>query len=256
MAAASKPSGVASSRMWPLSRTTRQAARRTRSATSTERIGSMGVQPVQRMTSAAAMAASGAEEVARHVQDGGAEVEVAAVAAGEDPEAEDVDHEAGGGDGEHDAAGDRLRVVEAMEGLEDDPDGDQEEREAVDEGGEDGEAVEAVGAPGVGGAAGEAEGEPGQREGGDVGEHVAGVGEKGERAGEEAAGDLDQHEAAGQERGDAYGAGAGGVRGGDGRGCRRRGRGVVAHRRARALRRRAPRSPAGRGRRRPRRPRR
>ena len=96
-------------------------------------------------------------------------------------------------------------------GLDDDPGGDREEREAVDEGGEHREAVEAVGAPRVGRAAGDAEGEPGHRERGEVGQHVAGVGDQRERAGEEAAGDLDEHEAAGQERGDADGAGAGGV---------------------------------------------
>ena len=88
-----------------------------------------------------------------------------------------------------------------------------EEREAVDEGGEDGEAVEAVGPSRVGRAAGEAEGEPGQRQRRHVGEHVAGVGEERERAGEEAAGDLDQHEAAGEDGGEADGAGAGGVLG-------------------------------------------
>ena len=126
-------------------------------------------------------------------------------------------------------------VGEAAGGLDDDPGGDGEEREAVDEGGHHREAVEAVGAARVGRAAGDAEGEPGHGEGGEVGQHVAGVGEERERAGDEAAGDLDDHEAAGEERGDADGAGAGGVRGGvRGRGrawswsCRGRGRGGVA----------------------------
>ena len=56
------------------------------------------------------------------------------------------------------------------------------------------------------------------RQRGEVGQHVAGVGEERQRAGDEAAGDLGDHEAAGEERGDADGAGAGGVRGGGGRG--------------------------------------
>ena len=223
--------GVPSSRMWALSRTTRQAERRIRAATKTERIGSIGVQPVPRMTSAATMAPAEPSRSPSDVQQRGAQVEVAAVAARQHPEAREVDEEAGGRDGEHQAALDRARVGEPLDRLDDDPGGDREEREAVDEGGEHREPVEAVGAARVGRAAGDAEGEPGHRQRGEVGQHVPGVGDQRQRAGEEAAGDLDQHEAAGQERGDADRAGAGLAWRGGGRG-----RGlvvvVVAHRRA------------------------
>ena len=103
-----------------------------------------------------------------------------------------------------------------MDRFEDDPAGHREEGHAVDEGGEDRNPVEAVGAACVGRAPGEAEGEPGERQGGEVGQHVAGVGEERQRAGEEAARHLGEHEAAGEECRDADGAGAGGVLGRDG----------------------------------------
>ena len=152
-----------------------------------------------------------AEEVAGDVQERRAQVEVAAVAAGEDEEGDDIGGEPRRRHRQHDAAGHRLRVAEAVRGLDGDPDGDGEEGEAVDEGREHGEPVEAVGALPVGRAAGDAEGEPRHRQRREVGEHVAGVGEERQRAGDDAADDLGDHEAAGEEGRDPDRAGAGGV---------------------------------------------
>ena len=128
------------------------------------------------------------------MEEGGAEVEVLPVAAGEDEEGDDVDGEAEDGDGEHHPALDRGGMGEAAGGLDQDEGGDGEKRQAVDEGGHHRDAVEAVGAARVGRAAGDAEGEPRHGEGGEVGQHVAGVGEEREGAGDEAAGDLDNQE--------------------------------------------------------------
>ena len=46
--------------------------------------------------------------------------------------------------------------------------------------------------------------EPGERQRGEVGEHVAGVGEKRQRAGDDAAGDLGEHEGAGEQRSEPH----------------------------------------------------
>jgi len=96
----------------------------------------------------------------------------------------------------------REPVVEAPEEDADadaDADADDEEQsDAVGERDQHLHPVEAVGALGVGRPARQAKGEPGEPEGGGVGEHVRGVGEQGERAREQAARDLGQHEAAGQ----------------------------------------------------------
>ena len=63
------------------SRISDQALRRISTETSTDRIGSIGVQPVARMTSAATIAAGRAEQVAQHMQDRAAHVQAVAVAA-------------------------------------------------------------------------------------------------------------------------------------------------------------------------------
>jgi hypothetical protein len=77
----------------------------------------------------------------------------------------------------------------------------EDQRHAVDERDHHLEAVEAVGALPVGRPPGEPEREPGERQRGEVGEHVPGVGEQGQRARQQAAEQLGQHEAADQDRG-------------------------------------------------------
>src|SRR5690606_33075701 len=82
--------------------------------------------------------------------------------------------------------------------LEEDPGGDKEEAEAVGEGGKDLEAMIAVAAPGIGRARVEAEGEPGERERGSIGEHMPRIGEQSEGTRREATGDLQDEIATGQ----------------------------------------------------------
>ncbi len=101
------------------------------------------------------------------------------------------------------AAEDRDGRVEPLHGLDDDPGGDREQRDAVDERDEHGEAVEAVGAAPVGRLARQPEADPGEREAREVREHVARIGEQRQRAGEDAADDLGHHETARQQRSDA-----------------------------------------------------
>ena len=81
-----------------------------------------------------------------------------------------------------------------LDRLVDDPGGDGEQREAVGERDQHLEAVEAISASPVGGAPRQAKAEPGKRQRGEIGEHVAGIGEQRERAGDDAAGDLGEHE--------------------------------------------------------------
>ena len=94
-------------------------------------------------------------------------------------------------------------AYEPLHGLDDDPRGNREQRDAVDEGDEHGEAVEAVGAAPIGRLAREPETDPGEREAREVGEHVARIREQCQRAGQEAADDLGHHEAAREQRSQA-----------------------------------------------------
>ena len=111
-----------------------------------------------------------------------------------DYEGRDVDEKPERRDDQHQPAQHRLGREEARDGLPGDPPADDEEGEPVDEGDEHLRAIEPVGTGGVGRAPCETEGQPGQHQRGEVREHVAGVGEKCERAREDAAGDLGQHE--------------------------------------------------------------
>ena len=77
---------------------------------------------------------------------------------------------------------------------------DGEQRKPVGKGDQHLEAVEAVGAPPVRGTPRQPEAEPGERERGKVGEHMAGVGEKSERAGGDATRHLSEHEETRDER--------------------------------------------------------
>ena len=125
-------------------RTSPQALRRIRSATRSESSGSIGIQPVHRMTSAATIARNRAEQIAQHVQRGAMDVEVLAVAAAQDLEADEVDHEADQRDPEHQTAKDLDRREQAAHRLDRDPADDREQGQAVDERGQHLEAMIAV----------------------------------------------------------------------------------------------------------------
>ncbi len=169
-------------------------------ATSTEMSGSAGVQPVVRMIGAGDDRAGRAEQVAHHVDQRATHVEVVAVAAVEQQEHADIDQEAEDGDAQHGAAHHRLRRHQAARCLDDDAAGDNEKHQAVAEGDQHLQSFEAVGALVVRGPARKAEGEPGEEQAGEIGQHVAGVGEQRQRAGDQAAGRLYHHETAGDER--------------------------------------------------------
>ena len=64
--------------------------------------------------------------------------------------------------------------------------------------------MEPVGAPPVGGTVGYAERQPGQRQRCRIGEHVARVGQQGERAREQAASGLHEHEPTREQRSPRY----------------------------------------------------
>ena len=87
------------------------------------------------------------------------------------------------------------RVADAADRLDEHVDRDPDEQHGVGEGGQDLEPVEPERAVRAGrGARGELDGGQGHPESEDVGEHVAGVGQQGQRVGEEPADHLDDHE--------------------------------------------------------------
>ena len=163
-------------------------------ATRIESSGSIGVQPVSKDHGAGDERRHRAEQVAEHMDEGAAHVEILAVGALQQEERGDIHQQAEHGDDHHDAARHLRGGHQPLDRLVDDPRGDGEQREPVGEGDQHLEAVEAVGAPPVRRTPRQPEAEPGQRERGEVGEHVAGVGEKRERAGGDAAGHLGEHE--------------------------------------------------------------
>ena len=139
--------------------------------------------------------------------DGGAlEVEVGPLAAPEDPQNDEVDHQAHGRDHQHGPAENLDRREQAARRLDQDPADDGDQGHAVDEGGQHLEAMVAIGAARVVGTPGDAERHPGERQGGGVGQHVAGVGDQRQRAGEQPAHHLGHREPAGQPQGDQHAA--------------------------------------------------
>ena len=198
----STPGGEPSSRMWPLSATTRHAERRMISATTIDSSGSIGIQPVARITSAAMTAATEPKRspmtcstAARMLRLSLSPERSTKKARTLTPKPAAAIHSIGA---PRTATGEYSRCTASV----DDPCRDREQRDAVDERDEHGEAVEAVGAAPVGRLPREPEADPGEREAREVGQHVAGIGEQRQRAGENAADDLGDHEAARQQRGE------------------------------------------------------
>jgi len=169
--------GVASRRTSTLSLTRRQAPFRIRAGQGPaggedDRTGDDG--------------AERAEGVAQDVQVGGALVEGVVVTVMQDAGAHQVGREARRGHGDEQAGADRRRIVEPAPGFDADPRRDRDEHRAVHEGGEDLEALQPVGALRGRRALRDARHEYGEAEGGDVGEHVAGVGEQRQGVGQPA----------------------------------------------------------------------
>ena len=177
--------GVPSSRMLRVSRTMVTELQRIMPAMMSERTGSIHIMPVKRMASAAGDDGGGGERVAQHVEEDGADVDVA----GELPEQGGdgaVHQDAGGGDVHHQAGLHGDGGVEAMDGGDGDPGGEDDEGEGVDEGGEDAGALVAEGLLVGGGAALEVDGDEGEQDGEHVGDVVAGLGDEGEGVGAQA----------------------------------------------------------------------
>jgi hypothetical protein len=135
-----------------------------------------------------------AEGVVEHFEECGSHVQVRASSTGQHEQADDVadqpddtehDHHAGGHFGWGDEPPDRLDHDERADGEQDG---------GLGGGGEDLGAPVAPGPFVGGGSAGERRGDDGHGEPGDVGEHVAGIGEQRQAAGEVRADDFDdQH---------------------------------------------------------------
>ena len=194
--------GEPSSRMWPLSAMTRHAERTMISATTIDSSGSIGIQPVARITSAAMTAATEPSRSPMTCSTAARMLRLSLVARAQHEEGEDVDGQARGRDPQHRRAEHCDGRVQPLHGLRDDPCRDRDQRDAVDERHEHGEPVEAVGAAPVGRLPREPEADPSEREAREVRQHVAGVGEQGQRAGEDAPDDLGDHESARQQRGE------------------------------------------------------
>ena len=118
---------------------------------------------------------------------------VVAASAGQDPEAECIDHEAAGGDHEHDHPLHLGGRAEALDRLDRDQQGDGDQRGALRERSEDLGARVSVGALRARRSLCDPDREQCEHQRGDVREHVPGVGKQRQRARDQAAHDLGQH---------------------------------------------------------------
>ena len=180
--------------MWPLSATIRQAERRMISATTIESSGSIGIQPVVRITIDAITAATEPSRSPKTCSTAARMLRLCSSPVRRIRNAITLTARPAAAIPEHEPAQDLNGLVDPPRGLEHDPGRDREQRDAVDERDEHREAVEAVGAPPIGRLAREPEAEPREREAREVGQHVARVGEQREGAREHAADDLGDHE--------------------------------------------------------------
>ena len=103
----------------------------------------------------------GGERVAQHVEEDGADVDVAGGAPEERGDGA-VHQDTGGGDGHHDARLHGDRSIDAMDGGEGDPSSEEDQRKRIDEGGEHARALVAEGLLVGGGAALEVDGDEGE----------------------------------------------------------------------------------------------
>ena len=144
------------------------------------------------------------QQVAHDVEEGAARVEivVVATAAGEDPGGDRVGDQSGDGDDQQQAALDLRRLLQALPGLPEDVDGDDDEGDGVDERGQDLRPQVAKGALRPGGTVRQPDGEECQPQGADVGEHVRRVGQQRQRVREIGAGHFDEEEDRGDREGD------------------------------------------------------
>lgn len=143
----------------------------------------------------------GAEQVARDMPERALQVQVFLAAAMQDGEGENVDQQAADGDDHEDIAHHLDRVEQAVDGLPDDPERKQDQKDAIGEGGEDLHPREAIGALRVGRALGQLVADPGEGQRARIGQHVRSVRQEGQRAGDQAAGHFGEHEGGCQQAG-------------------------------------------------------
>src|SRR5690606_33165414 len=144
--------------------------------------------------------AHGAQKVAHDVQGRCADVQVLPIAAAQQPEGDAVDEEADERDREHRAAQNLDRIEEAPDGLDRDPDDNDQKRTAVREGGEHLNPVITIGPAWVGRPARDPEGDPRESESRRVCQHVPGVGDQRQRTRDQSADSLHHHEGAGEQQ--------------------------------------------------------
>ena len=188
------PGGVDSSRIPTDSRRTLHELARTRIADQ-DGHGRVGLDPAGREHDQRGQDhARGAQQVGEHVPRRGPDVEAVAAGADHEPGREDVHAEPDHADEQHPAAERVARVAEPVDRLDEDPDGDRDEQDAVRERGEDLRAVEAEAPLRGRRPPRRPRREEREREPARVGGHVPRVREQRERVGERAGDDLDDAE--------------------------------------------------------------
>ncbi len=135
------------------------------------------------------------------MQDGPLHVDVIGLSAGHDPQHQNVYQQSKHGDDHHRAGKDGGRSLQSLPCFIGDPCHDHKERHSVQEAGDDLEPKVAKGALAVSWSAPEPECRVCQSQRCCIGQHVARIGQKGQRARQHAADSLHDHEAEDQEEG-------------------------------------------------------
>ena len=138
-----------------------------------------------------------AEQVGQHLEVGPAYVQVLGLVPAQDDQPGGVGQRADDGDGEHQAGLDLARLAQPVDRLDQHPDGHPDQQQGVAQRGQHLGPLHAVRAARAGGPGAQAGPDQGQHQSGGVGQHVAGVGQQGQRAGEQAADDLGHEDDAG-----------------------------------------------------------
>ena len=198
MPSRSRLAGTPSRRTWAASRISDQAVDRISSATRTDRIGSIGVQPVARMTSAAAIAAADPSRSPSTCRIAPRMLRLSRSPPCSTKKPGDIDQQPQARDDQHGTAEHRRGRQKALPRFIDDPQRDDEDGEPVGVGDKRLDATEPIGEAAGGRPVGKMKRIPGETERDRVGKHVAGIRQQRQRTGEHAAGSLGDHEAAGQ----------------------------------------------------------
>jgi hypothetical protein len=132
------------------------------------------------------------------VKVGAPSVEITIPDAVQDPQADEVHHEPGGRDDQEESCPDRLGVLDPLDRLDHHPAGNSEQRCTVDQSGQNLPPLVAIGLAVAGGPERYPSAEESEPQRPRIGEHVAGIGDQGERAAEPSPDGLDHHEGEGK----------------------------------------------------------